>query len=155
MARFGLASSLNPLARLTLKTLHSSLCEGSCRTHRDRDSLSSVRNGGEGWGEEALRHGEAVRKSGAPLSPTLSPFVPHGAREADVPLVTMITARTITTIHRSAHRWFETLAGALDFGADHTVGDVVVDESHGLHEGIDRGGADEFPAELLKVFRQS
>ena len=44
-------------------------------------SLSSVRNGGEGRGEEALRHGETVHHGGAPLSPTLSPFVPHGARE--------------------------------------------------------------------------
>ena len=27
--------------------------------------------------------GETVRMGGAPLSPTLSPFVPHGARETD------------------------------------------------------------------------
>ena len=46
-------------------------------------SLSSVRNGGEGWGEEALRSGETAGKGKAPRSPTLSPFVPHGARETD------------------------------------------------------------------------
>ena len=27
--------------------------------------------------------GETVRKGGAPLSPTLSPFVPHGERETE------------------------------------------------------------------------
>ncbi|GDY21331.1 hypothetical protein LBMAG56_26770 [Verrucomicrobiota bacterium] len=47
-------------------------------------SLSSVRNGGEGRGEEALRHGcETACRDGAPLSPALSPFVPHGARETE------------------------------------------------------------------------
>ena len=61
-------------------------------------SLSSVRNGGEGWGEEALRHGETVRHSGAPLSPALSPFVPHGERETDALLVAAVAARTFATI---------------------------------------------------------
>ena len=60
-------------------------------------SLSSVRNGGEGRGEEALRHVETVGNSGAPLSPTLSPFVPHGARETDALLVAAVPARTFTT----------------------------------------------------------
>ena len=46
-------------------------------------SLASVRNGGEGWGEEALRKDDTVGLGGAPLSPALSPFVPHGARETD------------------------------------------------------------------------
>ena len=61
-------------------------------------SLSSVRNGGEGWGEEALRTGDTVRMGGAPLSPTLSPFVPHGAREPDALLVAAIAAHTFATI---------------------------------------------------------
>ena len=46
-------------------------------------SLSSVRNGGEGRGEEALRNDGAARVGEAPLSPALSPFVPHGARETE------------------------------------------------------------------------
>ena len=46
-------------------------------------ALASVRNGGEGWGEEARRQGDTVRRGGAPRSPTLAPFVPHGARETD------------------------------------------------------------------------
>ena len=46
-------------------------------------SRASVRNGGEGWGEEARRKGDTVRKGGAPLSPVLSPVVPHGAREKE------------------------------------------------------------------------
>ncbi len=56
-------------------------------------SLSSVRNGGEGRGEEVLRHGETVRKSGAPLSPALSPFVPHGAKETDARRNAAVAAR--------------------------------------------------------------
>ncbi len=58
-------------------------------------SLSSVRNGGEGWGEEALRNGETVRMGGAPLYPALSPFVPHEARETDALLIPPIPARTL------------------------------------------------------------
>ena len=46
-------------------------------------SLSSVRNGGEGRGEEALCNAGAARNGVAPLSPALSPFVPHGARETE------------------------------------------------------------------------
>ena len=42
-------------------------------------SLSSVRNGGEGRGEEALCNAGAARRGEAPLSP----FVPHGARETE------------------------------------------------------------------------
>ena len=60
-------------------------------------SLSSVRNGGEGWGEEALRNDDPVGMGGAPLSPALSPFVPHGARETDALLVTTVPARTFAT----------------------------------------------------------
>ena len=50
------------------------------------DSLSSVRNGGKGRGEETLRHGATVGKCGAPLSP----FVPHGEREADALLIAAV-----------------------------------------------------------------
>ncbi len=64
-------------------------------------SLSSVRNGGEGWGEEALRTGETVWMGGAPLSPTLYPFVPHGARETEALLVAAVSARTFATTGRS------------------------------------------------------
>ena len=79
---------------------------GAVRT-RASVSLPSVRNGGVGRGEEALRHGEIVRSSGAPLSPTLSPFVPHGARETDALLVAAVPAHTFATIDRSRRysRW--------------------------------------------------
>ena len=63
-------------------------------------SLSSVRNGGEGWGEEVLRNGDTVRVAGAPLSPTLSPFVPHGEREMDALLMAAVPAQTFATIDR-------------------------------------------------------
>ena len=98
---------------------------------------------------------ELVRLGGAPFSPALSPFVPHGARETDAPLVMAVPEKAFALSHRSAARGFEGLADACDLGADDAVGDVVVDESHGLHEGIDRGGADEFPTQFLKVSRQS
>ena len=61
-------------------------------------SRASVRNGGEGWGEEALRKGDTVCMGGAPLSPALSPFVPHGPREMDALLVTVAPARTFAAI---------------------------------------------------------
>ena len=67
-------------------------------------SLSSVRNGGEGWGEEALRNGDMVRMGGAPLSPTLSPFVPHGERETDALLVVAVSAQTFATADTGAVR---------------------------------------------------
>ena len=35
---------------------------------------------------------------GAPLSPALSPFVPHGARETGAPLDTPVPTRTFTTV---------------------------------------------------------
>ena len=69
-------------------------------------SLSSVRNGGEGWGEEALRQGDRVRMGGAPLSPALSPFVPHGARETDPLLNAAISARTFATVDMRMVSWF-------------------------------------------------
>ena len=62
-------------------------------------SLSSVRNGGEGRGEEALRFGETGRNSGPPLSPSFSLFVPHGARETDALLVSEVPARIFATIY--------------------------------------------------------
>ena len=46
-------------------------------------SLSSIANGGEGRGEEALGNGETSRTGEAPLSPTLSPLGPRGVRETD------------------------------------------------------------------------
>ena len=32
---------------------------------------------------------------------------------------------------------------------------MIIDQSHGLHEGIHRGGSDEFPAQLFQILRQS
>ena len=56
----------------------------------------------KGRGEEALGKGDTVGMGGAPLSPALSPFVPHGARETDALLVTAIPARTFATINSRA-----------------------------------------------------
>ena len=72
-------------------------------------SLASVWNGGEGRGEETLRTGETICMGWATLSPPLSPFVPHGARETDALLVTTVPARTFAAVGRarlsSARRW--------------------------------------------------
>ena len=78
-------------------------------------SLSSVRNGGEGRGEEALGNGDTVRMGGAPLSPTLSPFVPHGARETDAPLVR--AAPTLTFATTDSGRGDEAEGGSCVCGA--------------------------------------
>ena len=51
-------------------------------------------------------------------------------------------------------RSLEFLACALDLRPDHAVLDVVVDQPHRLHEGIDRGRPDELPALLLELLRQ-
>ena len=83
-------------------------------------SHSSVRNGGEGRGEEALRNAGAVRISEAPLSPALSPFVPHGARETDALLVTTVPARNFATIDTDATEDFpkeEMIGEALQINA--------------------------------------
>ena len=48
----------------------------------------------------------------------------------------------------SAPRSPERLARALDFGSDHAIHNVIVDQPQ--HEGIDRGRSDEFPALLLE-----
>ena len=59
------------------------LCESSCRPHRDLrlPLFRSERRRGSGRGG-APQCGTA-RRGEAPLSPALSPFVPHGARETD------------------------------------------------------------------------
>ena len=75
-----------------------SLCESSADRSGSSVSLSSVRNGGEGWGEEALCNDDPVGMGGAPLSPALSPFVPHGERESDPLLVASVAAHTLATI---------------------------------------------------------
>ena len=67
-------------------------------------SLSAVWNGGEGRGEEALRHAENIRSIGAPLSPTLSPFVPHGARETDALFVAAAFAHMFATMDTAPDR---------------------------------------------------
>src|SRR6185503_3922116 len=51
-------------------------------------------------------------------------------------------------------RPLETLPGGLDFGSDHTFFNVIIDQPHRLHEGIDRGRPDKFPALFLQVLRQ-
>ncbi len=57
--------------------------------------------------------------------------------------------------HFSAPWSPETLARALNFDPDHTVLNMIVDQPHSLHEGIHRGGTDEFPAQLFQILRQS
>src|SRR5262249_36336913 len=54
---------------------------------------------------------------------------------------------------RSA-RSLECLVRTLDLGADHAVLDMVVDQAHGLHEGVHRGRADQLPALFLERLRQ-
>lgn len=44
------------------------------------------------------------------------------------------------------------LAGVFSFGAGVTALEMVVDDAHGLHEGVAGGGADEFPAAFLEGF---
>ena len=46
------------------------------------------------------------------------------------------------------------LAAPLDLRAAEAAFDVVVDHPHRLHEGVDRGRADEAPAALLQVLRE-
>ena len=48
----------------------------------------------------------------------------------------------------------EGLAGALDLGADHAALHMVVDQAHGLDEGVGRGRTDEAPAAFLQVLRE-
>ena len=72
-------------------------CYQSLRKFVPSVSRPSVRDGGEGRGEEALRNDDTARQGGAPLSP----FVPHGARETDALLVVAISARTFATIVKS------------------------------------------------------
>src|SRR5688572_14244173 len=48
----------------------------------------------------------------------------------------------------------ERLSRLLALRPRHAVFDMVVDQAHGLHEGVDGGGADEFPAILLERLRQ-
>lgn len=45
----------------------------------------------------------------------------------------------------------ERLTGALRFRAGDAAFGMIVDEPHRLHEGMDRGGADERPAALLQI----
>ena len=40
----------------------------------------------------------------------------------------------------------EILARALNLGSDHAVLNMIVDQPHCLHEGVNRGRSDEFPA---------
>ena len=77
-----------------------SLCESSCRPHRGLrlPLLRSERRRGAGRG--GAPHGWSVRNGEAPLSPALSPFVPHGARETDAVLVRAVSARIPATSDR-------------------------------------------------------
>src|SRR5712671_979935 len=54
----------------------------------------------------------------------------------------------------STPRTPEALARALDLASDHAARDMIVDQAHRLHEGIYGCGSDEFPAQLLQVFRE-
>ena len=120
-------------------------CEGSSRLHRGLrlPRLRSERRRGLGRGGApqswAARHGEA------PLSPSLSPFVPHGARETEALFVTTVLAQTLAAIDTLSQQiWDIDCAGS--------------SRSHrGLRlprlrpkrrRGLGRGGA-EFPREIL------
>ena len=57
-------------------------------------------------------------------------------------------------LSRQGQRGRRSLARAVErLCARMAILDVVVDQSHGLHEGIDRGRADEAPAPLLQILR--
>ena len=43
----------------------------------------------------------------------------------------------------------EAFAGSFNFTVNYAVDCVVIDQAHGLHEGIGGGGANEFPAQLF------
>jgi len=58
------------------------------------------------------------------------------------------------TSQRLAPGALEALARALDLASDHAACDMIVDQAHRLHEGIHGCGPDEFPAQLLQVFRE-
>ncbi len=45
----------------------------------------------------------------------------------------------------------KTLACALHFTSDHAVCNMIVNQPHSLHEGIHRGGAEKFPAQLFQI----
>ncbi len=73
------------------------------RLWRPHQGLRLPRLRSERWrglGRGGAPQGWNDRKGQAPLSPALSPFVPHGARETDALLVTAFWARTFATIDR-------------------------------------------------------
>ena len=73
------------------------LCESSCGPNRGHrlPLLRSERRRGPGRG--GARHWRDGSNLRAPLSPTLSPFVPHGEREPDALFVPAVPARTFVT----------------------------------------------------------
>ncbi len=90
------------------------LRENSCSPYRDLrlPLLRSERRRGAGRG--GALHRWTARNGEAPLSPSLAPFVPHGARETDALLSPTVPARTIATIDSCAisRRFLRCPAGA-------------------------------------------
>ena len=88
-----------------------SLCESSCSPHRSfrLPLLRSERRRGPGRG--GARHGGAAHNGEAPLSPALSPFVPHGARETDAQLFTAVSERIFATINKCSAATMELARG--------------------------------------------
>ena len=94
-----------------------SRCESSCSPHQGLrlPLLRSERRRGAGRG--GAPQGWAARHGEAPLSPALSPFVPHGARETEALLVSAGPARTFATIDRNSAAHGAAAAGrALECG---------------------------------------
>ena len=83
----------------TEKTKNRTLGERARGPHRGLrlPLLRSERRRGAGRG--GAPHWWSARHGEAPLSPALSPFVPHGARETEALLVTGAAARTSATIN--------------------------------------------------------
>src|SRR5512138_2763631 len=103
----------------------------------------------------------AARSQPPPPPSTGAPTMACSAWAATFPSTPVSTppppgspARWRRRCFRSAPRPLELLARPLCSGADDAALGVVVDEAHGLHEGVGRGGADEAPALLLQVLRQ-
>ena len=98
----GIKRAVGPDKASAIAERQISLCGSSCSPHQGLrlPLLRSERRRGSGRG--GAPQGWAARKGEAPLSPALSPFVPHGARETNALLVTAVPARTFATIENVA-----------------------------------------------------
>src|SRR5262249_2621208 len=93
-------------------------------------------------------------RAGLGEAPPQHPSARRRDREQDRAIGPMPRLPTTIGAARSVFRSPEIRARVLDLGSDHAVLDVIVDQPHGLHEGIHRGRSGEFPASFLELVRQ-